>query len=367
MKKKWLSMRKYCKQLLPVLLTVLTIILIIQQLFLADYILSIVHATLPVIMGCVIAFLFQPIIDQLHKRFSYKTAVCIVYLGFFCMLLVLILILIPILYGQLMEVLEYLPSSISKLQKFIQPIIGDQNIISEYQQTYLKEGSSMVIQTIQNTLQTFATYGIAYITAFFISTDINFWKRTIMKLIPSAKNLSTFYLTMSTIIYQYLKGTMFDLLFITVSTSFILALFQFPNWLFYAILLAFLNLFPYIGATIGLVVIAFAGMLHFDNFPWITFACVWILQQIEANFVQPMIFNKMMNVRPLLNFAFLFIGEALFGIPGVILSPILAAISQIAFRSWLHARSKQTVGNWNEIWVDFDLAIEVEKKNYDVS
>ena len=63
--------------------------------------------------------------------------------------------------------------------------------------------------------------------------------------------VATFYHTLSNIIYQYLAGTMLDLLFIIVSVGIVLSLYRFPNALLYAMILALLNLFPYVGATLG--------------------------------------------------------------------------------------------------------------------
>ncbi len=104
----------------------------------------------------------------------------------------------------------------------------------------------------------------------------------------------------------------------------------------------------------GLVFVIVVGVLSYDQIPYITILLLWIIQQIESNFVQPMIFNKTMDVRPFLTFAALFVAEALFGIPGILLSPIFASIVQIAFRSYLYAKTKDSVGKWEDIWYDFD-------------
>ena len=100
-----------------------------------------------------------------------------------------------------------------------------------------------------------------------------------------------------------------------------------------------------------------------SGFSVLAFAIVWTIQQIESNFIQPMIFNRTMHVRPILTFVFIFLSEALFGVVGVILSPIFAAIAQIAFRSWLHSKTSDKIGEWEDIWQDFDEAMQEE--NYD--
>ena len=38
-----------------------------------------------------------------------------------------------------------------------------------------------------------------------------------------------------------------------------------------------------------------------------------------------------------------------------------AAIAQIAFRSWLHAKTSDRVGEWEDIWQDFDEAMQQEE------
>lgn len=367
MKKKLKFVSDYCKQSIPILLAILILILVINYLSLMEYLVSIVKAILPFIMGIILAFIFQPLVDRLHRKYTYKNSVRIVYLGVLCFLIVLLLILLPILYKQIVELMVYVPDIVTTIQKWIQPYMSDSDMLLRFTQKYVSEGSNTVFKMLQGTFQTTMFYVIAYITAFFISSDIAFYKRICKKVIPSIHKLEIFYMTMSNIVYQYIKGTCIDLFFIIVSTSIIFVIFQFPNCFLYAVLLALFNLFPYIGATIGLIVIGFAGFLHFHHFPWLLFGIIWLLQQLEANFIQPMIFNKTMNVRPLLNFAFLFIGEAFFGIPGVIFSPILAAFAQIVFRSWLHTKVKRTVGDWNDIWVDFDVAMEQEKKIHEVS
>ena len=83
-------------------------------------------------------------------------------------------------------------------------------------------------------------------------------------------------------------------------------------------ILALLNLFPYVGATLGLILIAAVAALHYDHYPWMMFFIVWSIQQIESNIIQPLIFNRTMNVRPLLTFVFIFISDAFFGVIGVI-------------------------------------------------
>lgn len=342
----------------PIATTLLTVFLL-KQLNMFDIIINLYHTLLPIFTGFLIAFLLQPIIDRVSYRFSRKLSVMIVYIGILIGILILAGVMIPLLYQQLLDFSEILPTWLSKIEEFLLKyhiVYGD---LEAMKTQFIEEGYTIAVDSLKNIMDNLTKYGIGYITAFFISIDLDFWIFTVKKIIPNVHQFTTFYKTMSNIIYQYLVGTFLDLAFIAITTGFILYFSGFPNAMFYAVILALMNLFPYIGPTIGLIIIAIVGILSYDNPPYLSFFIIWMVQQLESNLVQPLIFNKTMNVRPILTFASIFVCDALFGIPGVILSPIFAAIVQIMFRSYIHSKTSDKVGEWEDIWYDFD---EVMKK-----
>lgn len=345
-------------QLLPIFIALLIVILLLKQMDLYYTLLQLYDALFPIFGGLVIAFLLQPIIDRLSLHIKKKTAVVIVYVGILVFVGSLMLILLPILYQQIMDFAKVLPEWLQKIKDFLLTHHIVLENLEAYQQNFMEEGTTIVLNSLKSFFSTATNYGIAYITAFFISIDLDFWKHSARKLCKNYHRFLTFYKTMSNIVFQYLIGTVLDLAFVSITSGVILYAADFPNALLYAVLLALSNLFPYIGPTIGLLFVIAVGILSYDQLPIITIVLIWAIQQIEANFVQPMIFNKTMDVRPILTFVALFVAEALFGIPGILLSPIFASIIQIGFRSYLHARTKDTIGKWEDIWYDFDEAMK---------
>lgn len=348
-------------RILPVLACGLLAVLLLKQLSLYDRLLALYQSLIPIFSGLVIAFLLQPIIDRIAQHMPLKSAVMVVYAGILLAGGALLVILLPILYQQLVDFAKVVPDWITK----VEALLSQHHIVLEnleqYKDTFMEEGYTIVIDSVRNFLATTTKYGIGYITAFFISIDLEFWKRTARKLMKNYHKISLFYKTMSNIVYQYLLGTLLDLSFVAVTSWVILTAADFPNALLYAIILALSNLFPYIGPTIGLLLVVLVGLLSYEQLPILAFLLIWIVQQIEANFIQPLIFNKTMDVRPILTFVALFICEALFGIPGVLLSPIFASIMQIAFRSYVHTKTSDTVGAWEDIWQDFDEVMKEEE------
>ncbi len=339
---------------IPLLLTLLLLVILLKQISFYTKLVQLYHALFPLFGGLIIAFLLQPIVDRLAQYMKMKTAVVLVYVCILVAGFLLILSVVPILYRQIIDFVSLLPEWTEKIRYFLNEYHMISERLVDYQDSFMEEGTLMVIDSVRSFFGTAMDYTIAYITAFFISVDMEFFKRCIKKLVPNHHRLVNFYKTMSNIIFQYLIGTLLDLAFVSIVSAVILYAADFPNALLYALILALSNLFPYIGPTVGLVFVIVVGVLSYDQIPYITILLLWIIQQIESNFVQPMIFNKTMDVRPFLTFAALFVAEALFGIPGILLSPIFASIVQIAFRSYLYAKTKDSVGKWEDIWYDFD-------------
>jgi len=107
-----------------------------------------------------------------------------------------------------------------------------------------------------------------------------------------------------------------------------------------AVLMAFLDLVPLVGASIGGVLI---GMITlFSDFP--TSTLVWLVvlilyQQVENNVVQPVVYRRTVNVQPLVVIVSILIGAALLGVLGALVAIPVAGALQITVReAWSRRR-----------------------------
>jgi predicted PurR-regulated permease PerM len=109
-----------------------------------------------------------------------------------------------------------------------------------------------------------------------------------------------------------------------------------------AVLMAFLDLIPLIGATIGGVAIAIVTL--FNDFP--TSTIVWLVvfivyQQVENNIVQPVVYRRTVNVHPLVVIVAILIGSTLLGVLGALVAiPVAAAIQIVARDVWDNRRDR---------------------------
>jgi predicted PurR-regulated permease PerM len=103
-----------------------------------------------------------------------------------------------------------------------------------------------------------------------------------------------------------------------------------------AVLFAFLDLIPLVGATIGGVAIAIVTAFH--DFP--TDTIVWLVvfvvyQQFENNVLQPIIYRRTVDVAPLLVIVAILIGSSLLGVLGALVAIPVAAAIQIVVKDLL--------------------------------
>jgi predicted PurR-regulated permease PerM len=121
-----------------------------------------------------------------------------------------------------------------------------------------------------------------------------------------------------------------------------------------AVMMAFLDLIPLVGATIGGVLIAIVTL--FNDFP--TSTIVWVLvlilyQQVENNVVQPVVYRKTVDVHPLVVIVSILIGAALLGVLGALVAIPVAGALQIVVRDMWHRRRPGGI-----VLLDEDGAVE---------
>ncbi|HEX8074080.1 MAG TPA: AI-2E family transporter [Thermoleophilaceae bacterium] len=127
-----------------------------------------------------------------------------------------------------------------------------------------------------------------------------------------------------------------------VGTWIVLSLLGVPFAVPLAVLMAFLDLIPLVGASIAGVIIAAVAAVH--DFP--TAAIVWIVylilyQQVENNLVQPVIYRRTVQLHPLLVIVAVLIGASLLGVLGALVAIPVAGAAQIIARDWWELRASK--------------------------
>lgn len=118
-----------------------------------------------------------------------------------------------------------------------------------------------------------------------------------------------------------------------ISTYILLSALGVPFAVPLAVLMAFFDLIPLVGSTIGGVLVALVTL--FADFPgdtifWVVFVVVY--QQFENSVLQPLVYRRAVNLHPLAVITAILIGSNLLGVLGALVAIPIAAAIQITLK-----------------------------------
>lgn len=157
----------------------------------------------------------------------------------------------------------------------------------------------------------------------------NFCKVTFKK--DTYNNIRKYFNKTNEVFFNFLAGQLLDAVVVGVITSIAMSIIGVK----YAVLLGFMiglfNLIPYFGAIVAVIIAAIITLLTGGLTQAITLVIVTtILQQIDANIINPKIMSASLKISPLLVIFSVSIGGAYFGVLGMFLGvPIITVIKVI--------------------------------------
>lgn len=156
------------------------------------------------------------------------------------------------------------------------------------------------------------------------------------------KNLDKYFHSTNEIFFHFLSSQFIDAIVVGVITSIAMGIMRVK----YAVLLGFMiglfNLIPYIGAIIAVVIAGIITLLTGGvQQAIIMVIVVTILQQIDANIINPKIVGNSLEINPLLVILSVTIGGAYFGIIGMFLAVPIIAVLKVLMEDFIEYREKQ--------------------------
>lgn len=347
-------MKHTIKRIETKLFSIFLVLLILKEVHLLNSILNCIELLSFLPLSLLLVFVFEPIIQALFKK-SRMLSCTFVYFSLLLLLFAFLGVVFPVLIEEVSLIKNYFGNFMDETTL--------KNMMTSIQKIGIKEPLSLALTSTLSAFKSFKNFTLSYLCAYFISLDLYPIIELIQYHFPEIKKFQHFYLTCSNAIFHYIKGLMLDLGFIFISTSSLLLFFQFSNPFVFALLIAFLNLFPYVGSFFGQLLVFLVDYVHTGQIRFNLILLFFLLQQIEANFIQPYIFKKVLNIKPIITLLSFLIFGYLFKTIGFILAPILAVIVQLAYRSYRYTRENQKVGTWESLWFDFEEEVKKDEKS----
>ncbi len=340
--------------------TVVKILLVILSFYIAIQLIAATKTVwIWVAVSIFLALAMARPVNLLHKRKVPRSlAILIVYIGMFAAIFGVGLLVVPPIANQVQELAEDAPA-------YIEDLTEKNKRFAEYDERYhISEKLTEQLEDLPNRLgdaagalqdvtvtafQRILAVVTILVLTFFLVKDGGRWWRAFLEMQPPKRAERMRYIGDD--IYKAVGGYVTGNLVISVIAGFItwvtLELLNVPFAVPLAVMMAFLDLIPMIGATIGGVIIGI--ITAFVDFP--TALIVWVIvlvvyQQIENHIVQPQIYKHAVDLHPLVVIIAILIGGMLLGVLGALLAiPAAAAIQLIIKDLWAHREESELLSS----------------------
>ena len=342
-----------------------TIVKILGTTFIFLFVFSFVAATRQavtiILIAAFLAMALNPPVSYLSSKItggSRAAATAIAYVLVLSVIGFFVWAMVPPLVSQTRAFVSDLPTYIedaSEGDSSIAQFIRDNDIeqeVQDYIDEYRFSGaigdtSARLFSGIERIGVAIASLLTVLVMTFFMLVEGPAWLEKFWQLQPADKRQGRREIgkQMYGVITGYVNGQLLIALMAATSSLIMMLIVGLPLPLPLAGVVGLFGLIPLVGATLGSVVVI--GVALFQSVPTAIAMLVFFLvyQQIENNFIQPVIQSRTLNVSPLLVFIAVLLGINIGGILGAFAAIPTAACVRIIFNEYLEARQSTTKKN----------------------
>lgn len=320
---------------------------LLKNIGMLDKIIESIVALTPVFLGIILCWISTPLTNKLRKiGLSKNLSAILSLILIFGLIIVVFSMIVPIFISQFSNLIKDFPSIyddiVDKLNPFLNENLNIDANIKHFNEIISKDIIldnldnilTYSISTLQSVFSVLVTIGTTIVVSFFMVKDMDkFKERIIMFFSRNGKGGKTYKMLseIDAAVMSYVKGTILDSIIVGILTTIVCLILGLDYAIVFGILITILNLIPYIGALLSeLIVALYALTVGGPVFAIVTFACLLLVQIIDANILQPNIIGKSVNLHPVVVIGGLIVFNLLFGIVGMIIAmPILAILKII--------------------------------------
>ncbi|MCH1906085.1 AI-2E family transporter [Pasteurella multocida] len=354
------------------------------------------HLIAPLLIAIVLAYLLEWPIRVLTEKLKFPRllSTAIIFGGFLGLILVIVLVFIPTLWTQTLNLVTDLPHMFNKLNEWLlslpehYPELVDyqtiDSVLSTVRSKILGFGESALKFSLTSLLS-LVTLGIyAFLVplmVFFLLKDkteliasvsrflprnrtlaSSVWKEmqqqianyirgklfeiiivtteliaSVSRFLPRNRTLaSSVWKEMQQQIANYIRGKLFEIIIVTAVTYAIFVFFNLNYSLLLAVAVGLSVLVPYIGAVLVTIPIALVAVAQFGITPtfWYIITAYVISQILDGNLLVPFLFSEAVNLHPLTIIIAVLIFGGLWGFWGVFFAIPLATLVKAVVNAW---------------------------------
>ena len=306
----------------------------------------------PLLVAIVLAYLLEWPVRLLNEKLKCPRllATTLVIGTFISLVFLVVLVLIPNLWTQMVNLLSDLPHMFNKFNEWLlslpqrYPDLIDtktvESIFGTVKEKILGLGESALKLSLAS-LMNLVTLGIyAFLVplmVFFLLKDKRQLMDGVSRFLPRNRTLaSAVWVEMQQQISNYIRGKLVEIFVVTAVTYMIFLIFGLNYPLLLAVAVGISVLVPYIGAVLVAIPVVLVAIFQFGDthtFWYIVIAFV-VSQLLDGNLLVPFLFSEAVNLHPLVIIIAVLIFGGLWGFWGVFFAIPLATLVKAVVNAW---------------------------------
>ena len=331
---------------------------------------NLISIIMPFFIGILLAYLLYIPCRQIENlynkiKFTKKRArglsVITVFILTILIVVMLINLVIPALSKSIIDLAGDLPGYYQKAMKFVNDLPEDsiikkidiQDVIGKLQQIDITqmlnlEKISTYIKGVMGVASTVFRVFVSLIMAVYFLLErraiLKFFNKVIKALFKkeTCKAISNYFSKANDIFFKFISTQVLDAIIVGIVVSITLWIMGVKYCILLGFMIGLFNIIPYFGAIVGVtiatVITAFTG--GFSQALWMLLIVI-IIQQIDANIINPRIIGNALKLSPILVIFSVTLFGAYFGVLGMFLAVPIIAVIKILVIDFLEYRIKK--------------------------
>lgn len=323
---------------------------------------------LSLLLGLVLAYVLDPAVSWVARRTrgSRALATALVFAVLVAALTGFLLIVVPVINGQLVEVRQRFPVYRAEIEARVVPILRQAREAYPLQYEALSEKLRSVVQEKWPEMirSAFSWLGGVFssvlgfllflldlifvpVFAFYLLVDFPKLKEGIRQLVPRAYRAVTIERLgeVDGAVSSYLRGQLLIAMILAAINGIGLTVIGVPMGLVIGIIAGLANMIPYMALVVGLAPALLLCWIEYQS-PGRLIAVALVFagaQMLEGTVLSPKILSKSVNLHPVWVLLSIIIGGRLFGLAGMLVAVPAAAAIQVFVRHWVQTYKSSAV------------------------
>ena len=329
-----------------ILASILLAIVLLTKLHAGRIIFGILGVAAPLFIGFIIAWLLNPIVTYLTKKNVNRSLASVFVFAMFLVIVFLVIkFMVPMLYKQLNEFIEIIPTLFLHASNFVQDAFEKlsatgfdfSTIESKVYESLQEFGTNLttslpstIIDGVGKFVSSVGTLLLSLIVGFYLLIDFDGMKK-FFDIVPKKHNNVVRKLAhdLDDTCKDFVQGTLLIALIVAIITSVLFAIAGLPSPMLLGLICGLTNIIPYIGPWVGGAIATIVGLTVSPLVGIFAIVIAFISQQIDGMLLQPLIMGKTMKLHPVTIMIGLLVFGYFFGIIGMIIATPVIACSKV--------------------------------------